>query len=202
MLIPRAPGGETWRMKRELAVRRADRVAGAAAVVVAGMALVAACTDPPGTEYGNPSGLRHENLPGEAGAQALTCGGDGGDEGGTGTTGTPGACVVSWSKDIYPNIKADGAWACASTKCHGGSQAPKIDATTPQTAYDSLKSYMMGGNPFPYVNPGSADPSQSTILCNLQGTCGNRMPIAPGTPLTPEELCKVDAWVRCSAPSN
>jgi hypothetical protein len=182
---------------------RARRVAlalalfGGSSLVVLGASLaMSACSEVPPTNYGNPTGLRHDNLPGEAGFETLIC--EGGVEAGTG-----GACGVSWATDIFPNMTDQGPWKCASAgKCHGGGQAPTIDQTTPQSAYTSLQGYMIAGNPYPYINPDSGDPTQSTIECNLAQACGSGMPEAPGTPLTGDQLCKIDVWVRCGAPNN
>jgi hypothetical protein len=172
-----------------------------------GVATVIACSDVGTTTYGDPSGLRSANLPGEGGTEAVICGGDGGAEGGGGGGGGGGgACAVSFKTDIYPNMIAAGAWKCASTgKCHGGGQAPPIDGTSPQTVYDSLKVYSIkvGNNTVPYINAdGGKDPSAHSFECNVTGQCGSGMPIAPGTPLTTDQVCRIDAWLRCGAPNN
>ena len=50
----------------------------------------------------------------------------------------------------------------------------------------------------PYVlSDGGKDPNASSILCNLQGTCGSKMPKAPGVDPTNADLCKVEAWLKC-----
>jgi hypothetical protein len=149
------------------------------------------------TQYGDWNALRHDNIPGEGGVGIpVVC--DGGPA-------PANACPVSFSKAIYPKMKADGAWKCASTgTCHGAQQAPKIDTTTAQSVIDGLKGYMISGNPHPYINVGNNDPTQSTFVCNITTTnqCGNPMPQSPGTPLTPDEICQIDQWIRCGAPSN
>jgi hypothetical protein len=186
-------------MQRALRGRVARGFLLIAAIAAGSLAIVAACSEPPGTDYANPSGLRRDNLPGEAGAAPLVCGGDAGAD----AASAGGPCAVSWSKDIFPSMAADGAWKCASAgKCHGGAQAPQINASSADTAYESLRGYMISGSPYPYINPDASDPSQSTIECNLHQSCGSPMPIAPGTPLTDTELCKLDVWVRCGAPKN
>src|SRR5262249_4945388 len=102
-----------------------------------------------------------------------------------------------------PSMTANGAWKCASGgKCHGAQQAPTIDAATLQTVIDSLKAYIIPGSARPYINQGVKDPTQSTFECNVTGQCGSGMPISPGEALTPEEVCKIDAWLRAGAPSN
>ncbi len=172
----------------------------AGALAAAGAIVVLACGENATTSYGNPSGLSHANLPGEAGISALVC--DAGAlEGGAAPT--DGGCAVSWSADIAPKMAAAGAWKCASGgKCHGAQQAPLLDAATPAALYASLQAATVNGNPYPYLNPDSGDPTQSSIECNLAQACGNGMPLAPGTPLTPGELCAIDTWVRCGAPQN
>jgi hypothetical protein len=159
------------------------------------IAVLASCVSDVGvTQYGDPGALRRDNLPGEGGTEAVVC------DGGVPETGP---CPVSFGKDIYPNMTANGIWKCASGgKCHGAQQAPTIDASTPQAVIDSLKAYQISGNQHPYINEGSRDPTQSTFECNMTGECGSGMPLDPGVPLTPAEVCKIDAWLRCGAPSN
>ncbi len=168
-----------------------------------GVATLVACSDVGTTTYGDPSGLRSQNLPGEGGTEAVVCGDGGSGDGGGGGAG---GCAISFKADIYPKMTATGPWKCASTgKCHGGGQAPAIDGTTPQTVIDSLKGYAIkvGGNPVPYINvDGGKDPTSSSFVCNVTGQCGQGMPIAPGTALTTDEVCRIDAWLRCGAPNN
>jgi hypothetical protein len=181
-------------------VRPASTVA--AALGLAGclaIGIIAACVPDVGTtNYGDPNGLRRDTLPGEGGTEAVACdgGGGGGGEGG-------GPCAVSFAKDIYPNMVANGAWKCASTgTCHGAQQTPLIDASTPAAVIDSLKDYMISGDPHPYIAQGKTDPNASAFECNVTGVCGSAMPQSPGVPLSPAEVCKIDAWLRCGAPSN
>lgn len=192
-------------------VRRSTVIASASSLlVVAGIGtalLLAACSQPPETNYGNPAGLRRDNLPGDAGSSEVTpsnCptpvtgagSGDGGSEGGA-------TCAVSWANDIFPNMKPDGPWKCTTqTTCHGGVQAPVIDGTSGSTAYLSLKDYKIPGRTTPYINAGSTDPTQSSMDCNLQGKCGNSMPLAPGRVLTHDEICLLETWLACGAPNN
>lgn len=176
--------------------------AGAAVSLV----LVAACSSVPETNFGNPSGLSRDRIPGEGGIEALVCTGagtgtDGGGGGGGGGDG--GACGVSFARDIFPNMKAEGAWKCADGKCHGGTQAPKIDISSGATAYTSLKDWMIPGSATPYINTDAGgDPTKSTIECNLLSQCGQGMPESPGRALTHDEICVIDAWLRCGAPNN
>lgn len=171
-------------------------------VAAGGAVTLFACSDVGTTTYGDPSGLRSQNLPGEAGTEAVICGDASIEAGGGG-----GGCAISFKTDIYPNMTATGAWKCASTgKCHGGGQAPPINGATPQTVIDSLKGYTnikVNGNPVPYINvDGGSDPNASSFECNVTGQCGQGMPISPGVALTPTEVCKIDAWLRCGAPNN
>jgi hypothetical protein len=178
-----------------LGLAKAVGAAIALAALVSIAVLISCVPDVGVTQYGDPNALRRDNLPGEGGAEAVTC------DGGTVAAGDP--CPVSFKTDIYPKMTANGPWKCASgSTCHGAQQVPKMDASTPQAIIDSLKAYQIAGNPHPYINVGSNDPTQSTIECNLTGQCGNPMPISPGTLLTPDEVCKVDVWLRCGAPTN
>ena len=171
-------------------------------VSAGGVVALFACSDVGTTTYGDPTGLRAENLPGEGGTEAVVCGDGGTSEGGGGA----GACAISFKTDIYPNMTAAGPWKCASTgKCHGGGQAPAIDGTSPQTVLDSLKNYSIkvGANPVPYITQdGGKDPTGSAFECNVTGQCGQGMPIAPGISLTADQVCRIDAWLRCGAPNN
>lgn len=178
--------------------------AAATFVVGGGVATLIACSDVGTTTYGDPSGLRSENLPGEGGTEAVVCGEGGTGEGGGGGGGG-GTCAISFKKDIYPNMIAAGPWQCASSKCHGGTQAPVIDAGSPQAVIDSLKGYTIkvGSAQVPYINTdGGTDPSSSAFECNVTGQCGQGMPIAPGKALSSDEVCRIDAWLRCGAPNN
>src|SRR5262245_24786363 len=96
-----------------LATAIAAAVGFASCAVVA--ALVACVPDVGTTQYGDPAGLRRDNLPGEGGAETVVCE--------AGPSGDGGACAVSFSKDIFPNMTANGAWKCASgNTCHGAQQ--------------------------------------------------------------------------------
>ncbi|MBX3222136.1 MAG: hypothetical protein KF795_16585 [Labilithrix sp.] len=153
----------------------------------------AACNEPAATAYGNPNTLDRKNLPGEGGAEPLICGGG---EGGAGE-GFDGGCP-SFATDIFPYFQANGRWRCADATCHGGASAPPIATTDPTSCLSSLKTISVGG--VAYVAEGSTDPNASTVLCNLQGTCGSRMPKAPGEDPTNAELCMLEAWLKCGSP--
>jgi hypothetical protein len=122
-------------------------------------------------------------------AQARTC--DGGAPTSSGTT-----CTTSFKNDIYGGIMSAKLF-CPS--CHGlGATPPTISSTDASQARASLTAHVLNG--LPYVNPCATDPSQSSIMCNLQGSCGSLMP--PGGGIAPEDLAKIDAWLRCGAPDN
>ena len=171
----------------------------------AGVALVIACGSDPPSSYGNPNTLSKVNFPGgnEAGIEPINCAdagvGGGGDGGGGGEGG---ACVVSWSAQLFP--KYQNAWKCASADCHApGKTAPELSNANASAARQSL----IGANTTkvkkPYLNPGSTDPNQSSIYCNLFRACEPSMPQG-GTsiPLSGPELCQLEAWLRCGAPDN
>lgn len=158
------------------------------------VALGASCSEPQATAYGNPNALDRENLPGEGGVEALTCSGDAGGEGGTFDGGCP-----SFETDIFPSFQAAGKWRCADNACHGGATAPKIEGNTAAACLTSLKAITVAKLPY-LLTDGGKDPNASSLLCNLQGSCGSRMPKPPGVDLTNAELCVIDAWLRCGAP--
>lgn len=164
-----------------------------AGVVVSGAVAWAAllsCSAPAEIPFGNPNGLDRKNIPGEGGVEALVCGAG---EGGVRDGGCP-----SFSQTLYPYFVANGSWKCADPTCHGGRSDPKMDASTPGACYESLKAMTVQG--LPYLTP--ADGGQSSLICNLQGTCGSKMPKPPGKDPTQDELCLVQAWIACGAPNN
>ncbi len=154
------------------------------------------------THYGPHSGLSKGNLPTppapslDAGDAAALCNGQGPIDSGT--------CAVSYSKDIWPMMSAAGTWKCADAKCHGGtSYTPQI--ADPDEAYLTLTSYMIGGKP--YFNPCSTSSTDSSFLCNVQGSCGSlQMPAQDNTlatgPMSPTDMTTVQTWVECGAPKN
>jgi hypothetical protein len=161
----------------------------AAVPVWAGLQLAAGCNEPLATTYGNPNGLDRKNLPGEGGAEPLVCA-DGAFDGG----------CPSFATDIFPYMKGDGKWQCASAGCHGGASSPQINGADPAGCLTSLKAITVAGKPYVPAAGGNTDPTQSSILCNMQGACGSRMPKAPGSDPTPTELCAIEAWVKCGTP--
>ncbi|MCA9584646.1 MAG: hypothetical protein KC657_04745 [Myxococcales bacterium] len=161
------------------------------AVVGGSGAIIAllSCSAPAETNFGNPNGLDRKNIPGEGGVEALVCGSG---DGGLGDGGCP-----SWSATIYPYFVANGAWKCADPACHGGKSDPPIDPTSAASCYASLKAINVAK--IPYLG---ADGGQASLECNLQGTCGSKMPKPPGKDPTTDELCLVQAWIACGAPNN
>ncbi len=174
-------------------------------VVPASILAFIACAEVGTTHYGDPHSLSSANL-GEAGVEPVQCGGGDAAIEASGGAG----CAVSFSKDIYPSMTANGAWKCAAAApCHGAQQnapPPAINGTTPQTMYDSLKDFKIGGAGNPYINAGNTDPSKSSLECNVQGQCGSLMPKLDNPPgakaLSHDEICKIDAWLKCGAPNN
>lgn len=169
---------------------------GAFCLVVASAVLhvpaLVACNEVPETSFGNPNTLDRKNLPGEGGAEPLVCTGG---EGGAATF--DGGCP-SFTTNIYPLFSAAGKFKCADATCHGGKSKPDINGGSPGACLASLKAIEVGARP--YIPEAGADPNTATLVCNLQGGCGRRMPEPPGQDPTTEELCMIDAWLRCGAP--
>lgn len=159
------------------------------------VALAVSCAEPPATAYGNPNTLSRDNIPGEGGVEALVCGGgDGGADGGSFDGGCP-----SFATDIFPYFTAGGTWRCADKACHNGATPPPIVDTSAAACLDSLKKITVAKVPYLQAD-GGKDPNASSLLCNLQGTCGSRMPKPPGADPTNDDLCKIEAWLKCGAP--
>jgi hypothetical protein len=146
------------------------------------------CGDVPGTNYGNPNTLDRRNLPGEGGVVALVCSPDAGRFDG-------GNACPSFAGDIFPLFTPQGAWQCSTAACHGGASTPPVDGKSAAGCLASLKAITISGQP--YIADGGP---ASSLLCNLQGTCGSPMPKAPGKPPTNDELCKVQKWLECGSP--
>ena len=181
--------------------------------------LLAGCSDS-GVSYGPPGGLSGKSLPqptqsspGPAGSPE---GGTVADAGGSrardagSTDGAmaidSGACSVSWSTQLFPNMTATGRWKCGDSTCHGGFQSPKVTAD-PRTTYAAFTAFTMTppAPAIPFVLSGATDPSQSGIECNLGSTaCGAQMPLtqAGAQPLTRADVTMLDTWVKCGAPEN
>ncbi len=178
-------------------MRRSLIAAGALAFIVSGTALAISCADPPSQQYGNPNGLLRKNLPGDGGGVSpLSCAGDGGPQ-----LLADGGCAVSFTRDLLPYFQSNGTWHCADAVCHGGGKQPPPLTCSPDAGAGpciaSLGNITVGG--IPYL---STDGGQAGIICNLQGSCGNKMPLAPGKDPTEDDLCKVTTWMACGAPIN
>jgi hypothetical protein len=147
----------------------------------------AGCSEAPQVAFGNPNTLDRKNLPGEGGTEVLSCTGvDAGTF--TGDGGCP-----SFNANIYPLVRANGAWRCADQACHGAVSAPQFACADPATCYTQLQGIQVGGRGYFAGEAG-------TFSCNLQGSCGSKMPRPPGIDPSPGELCMIDAWLRCGAP--
>jgi hypothetical protein len=175
-------------------IRRYVLVAGVVALGLAGIRVIAACSEITPVTFGNPNTLDRKNLPGEGGVEELVCTVDGGGDGG----GFDGGCP-SFTADIFPYFQAGGTWRCADKACHGGSQSPPVDGKTAADCLASLQKITVKDLPY-VLSDGGKDENASTLLCNLQGTCGSPMPKAPGTTPTAADLCKVQAWLKCGSP--
>lgn len=161
------------------------------------------CTSVPETSFGDPTGLRSQNIPGEGGV-VITGACEAGlpaDILDSGRDAEPGACKVSFANNLYPRFLADGGWKCSAPACHGGAQAPPFDAATPDTVLSALRAYNLEGKA--YLAPasdGGGDPIKSSLYCNLSRSCGVAMP--PSPPLPNTEVCALETWLRCGAPDN
>lgn len=153
--------------------------------------VLAACqgkVDP--TSYGNPNTLDRKAIPGEGGTEIIACT----DAGGKFDGGCP-----SFATDIFPYVRGDGGWRCADKACHGGTQTPLIADDSPAACLESLKKATVGGKPY-VATAGGDGGNESTFACNLQGTCGSKMPDPPGQDPKSDEICMVQAWIQCGAP--
>lgn len=148
-----------------------------------------ACDEPPRTEYGDPGALDRKKM-GPGGVPALACGQEV-------AAGFPGGCP-SFAAHLHPNVT--GKWRCIDSDCHGGKSSPLLDGPAPESLLASLKRVRVDDVPYLPQDPSMTDPKATKIMCNLQGLCGRRMPEPPGADLTVEELCVVEAWVKCGAP--
>jgi len=177
--------------------RRLALLGAVTAIALFGLRALVACSEITPTTFGNPNTLDRKNLPGEGGVEQLVCAaGDASADGG----GFDGGCP-SFTTDIYPYFAAAGTWRCSDKACHGGASAPAIDGTNAGSCLESLKKINVKAVPY-VLSDGGKDPNTSTLLCNLQGTCGSKMPKAPGLDPTNADLCKVEAWLKCGAPLN
>lgn len=160
------------------------------AVAVASLHLTstAGCIEEDTTQFGNPNTLSRANLPGEAGVTPVITGCAAHFDGG----------CPSFDTDIYPYLTAAGAWKCADATCHGSVSKPEIKGDSPDTLFASLAVIQLDGKP--YLPGNGVEPANARMLCSLQGICGDKMPKPPGIDPTPEELCIIDAWLKCGTP--
>jgi hypothetical protein len=175
-------------------VRRYRLLAAGTSFAAFSLAVMIACSDPEPTSFGNPNTLDRKNLPGEGGVEQLVCGADAAAEGG----GFDGGCP-SFATDIFPYFAPAGIWRCSDNACHGGPAAPPIVGANADGCLDSLKKITVKNIPY-VLSDGGKDPNGHSLLCNLQGTCGSKMPKPPGIDPTNADLCKVEAWLKCGAP--
>ena len=138
--------------------------------------------------FGPPGGLRVRSAAGSDLACELGAGVD-----------TTGATCPDWPSEIFPLF--DGPLACARGGCHGVSVPGQVGAAgltlvagDATASYAALASY--AAHDRPYVREGA--PDEAYILCNLDGTLGTRMPIAPpAEPLAAADRVLVGNWVAC-----
>ncbi len=138
-----------------------------------------------------------------------------------------GACVVSWSNDIFPNIfnapigGAVPSGACTAAECHAdGAGGLRMPPNSPSEAYLSMIDYqLVGGRPYIV----GCHPELSHLMCNLKfasdvdnefvgpdkeftGGCGSPMPKPSETvdsdPLNQAQLQDIAEWILCGAPQN
>lgn len=172
-----------------------------ASYVLAGLMLcslgahVVSCNEPVPTNYGNPNTLDRRSLPGEGGAEPLVCSGE------AGAAKYDGGDCPSFANDIFPLMTPNGKWKCSDTTCHGQASLPLINGATAADCYAALQKITVAGKPYIGGDAGSAADlaNNTTILCNLQGGCGSRMPKPPAQDPTTAELCMIDAWLKCGA---
>jgi hypothetical protein len=174
-------------------VRRFVLVAAAAALGLGGIRAIVACSEITPTTYGNPNTLDRKSVPGEGGVELLVCSGD------AAAGPFDGGDCPSFATDIYPYFAAAGAWRCADVTCHGGPTPPRVSGENAAASLASLKAITVTNKAY-VLSDGGKDPNASSLLCNLQGTCGSPMPKPPGTDPTPADLCKVEAWLKCGSP--
>jgi hypothetical protein len=145
----------------------------------------------------------------------------------TGPCEVNGACTVSWSNNLYPQIFAaelggeTPSGACGEAECHReGAGGLRFPPDNENDAYFNLTSYeLVGGRPYIV----GCHPEQSHIMCNLRfadgvindyvgpemeltGGCGSPMPkpteTVPTEPLDQDQLNAIAEWITCGAPAN
>ncbi|HEY8088246.1 MAG TPA: hypothetical protein VIF09_10385 [Polyangiaceae bacterium] len=113
------------------------------------------------------------------------------------------SCTVSWKTNVFPLFESTGAGTCGNAACHGGTNPPTVVDNDPATTYKNFSVYNINGKPV--FKTGDANPSDSTIECDLgiqTPICGiAAMPEAPGV-LAAADRTTIDTWVKCGAPNN
>ncbi len=127
---------------------------------------------------------------------------DGGSSGGD-----AGGCSVSFTRDIFPNMKAGGAWQCASASCHAsGVNTPMLTDDAAQI-YNALSTFKLlpPAPDLPYILPCVTDEKKSAFVCNITtANCGIQMPLTTGgaTVPTTHQIAQIKTWVACGAEFN
>jgi hypothetical protein len=171
-------------------------------LAVLAVPLSVACGSEDDTRYGGPAGLSGKRVPPISSGTSSSV-----SSGPPTACADAGVCAVSFQQTIFAKyMAASGTWKCADSSCHGAgsSQAPSIDGTNAQAAYDSLTTYtQLQGEP--YIAACATDPTASAIECNLKGSC-SQMPQTGGgvnaAQPTAAELQDLDTWLTCGAPFN
>jgi hypothetical protein len=196
-------------------------------LAVVGGAVAAACGGETQPNYGPPNGLVGVTPPtpgtgsgsgsgsstssgsgggsGSSSGTASSGGGDGGSSGASSSGGGDGGinanCTVSWANTVYPSFTTDGM--CSTAVCHGGTNAPTINANDPTGTYTTLTKYTINGKA--YIAAGDTNPADSAIECNMSITtpaCGiAQMPEAPGA-LNATDRTNLETWLACGSPNN
>jgi hypothetical protein len=190
-------------------------VAGGAAL--SGALAVAACTtdyqkgleDP---NFGAPNALAGQRQPGPSTDSKTT--GDGGSSSGGGADiacvkaggavlADGGPCAVSFKTDVLGAL-GSATPSCTQTTCHGGvnpANLPRIEPSDAPAMWNEFAAFKLTDGK-PYINPCSADATQSGLACNVAATagCGVHMPI--GGQMPPDVVTKLETWLKCGSPNN
>ncbi|MGH7280631.1 MAG: hypothetical protein ACRELY_03840, partial [Polyangiaceae bacterium] len=157
-----------------------SRLLAAALFVATLIPLALACGSEDETKYGGPAGLSGRKVADPTGAAGTSSVGSPApcNEAGASTE-EGGTCTVSFQQTIFAKYMngTTGTWKCANSNCHGptgaagvGVNAPTIDGTNAQAAYNALTQFnSLQGEA--YINACTTDPSGSAIDCDLKGSC-------------------------------
>jgi hypothetical protein len=120
-------------------------------------------------------------------------------------------CAVSWTKDIFPNMTAVGAWQCGNAACHGpgGPASPSMTSDATST-YENLVGFPVenatGTASLPFIKPCEVNPDKSAFVYVVTGTTyGPEMPVtSAGGPavVNPTQLGQIRTWIACGAIDN